>query len=234
MPTLRDLLASGRPLTVGALTDPGVLGEQFTAADCDLIELRLDALGTGDAVRSFAERHFGTLPLLMTARSPAEGGLNEWEASTRAEALATFLPLAGAIDIELASLRELRPVWEEAGAAGVVRVVSGHNFQGLPEDTEIMRTLDAMARTDADIAKVAFALGDEDDLFRFATVVRSWGTLPLAYMGMGDLGPASRVLAVLGGSVFNYGFLGGEATAPGQWPARLLKEVIDCSPTGQG
>ena len=234
MATLRDLLAAGRPLTVGALTDPAALPETFPAEECDLIELRLDALGSGDEVEAFARRHRETHPLLITARSPLEGGLDDWGAAARAEALDPLLPLASAIDVELSSLGEMSGVWERAGSAGVVRIASAHDFHGLPPDEEILATLNTMARSGADIAKVAFALANEEELFRLAAVARNWGALPLAYMGMGELGPASRVLAVLGGSVLNYGFLGSQPTAPGQWPARLLKEVISCSPTSAG
>ena len=45
-------------------------------------------------------------------------------------------------------------------------------------------------------------------------------------MGMGPLAPASRLLAAQCGSLLNYGYLGTGSTAPGQWPARLLKEAL--------
>ena len=48
-------------------------------------------------------------------------------------------------------------------------------------------------------------------------------------MGMGPLAPASRLLAAQLGSVLNYGYLGSEPTAPGQWSARFLKEAVNQS-----
>ena len=48
----------------------------------------------------------------------------------------------------------------------------------------------------------------------------------MSMMGMGELAPASRLLYAQHGSLLNYGYLGEEPTAPGQWPAILLKEAI--------
>ncbi len=43
---------------------------------------------------------------------------------------------------------------------------------------------------------------------------------------MGPLAAVSRLLCAQCGSVLNYGYLGKEATAPGQWAAGALKEAI--------
>jgi 3-dehydroquinate dehydratase-1 len=45
-------------------------------------------------------------------------------------------------------------------------------------------------------------------------------------MGMGGLGRVSRLTLAKLGSLLNYGFLG-EANAPGQWPARQLKDLLN-------
>ena len=82
-----------------------------------------------------------------------------------------------------------------------------------------------MQEAGADIAKCAFRLQGPADLQRVAEAFHE-APLPLSIMGMGPLAPASRLLAARLGSVLNYGYLGQEATAPGQWPAGFLKEAI--------
>ena len=88
-----------------------------------------------------------------------------------------------------------------------------------------------MAEAGADVAKCAFSLENPGDLQCLAEAFAG-SPLPLSLMGMGPLGPSSRLLAASLGSVLNYGFLGEHPTAPGQWPARLLKEALRYSGIG--
>jgi hypothetical protein len=64
-----------------------VLGTRLTPTDCDLLELRLDALGDGPEVRTFAENHGRHLPILITARHPDEGGVHDLSVGVRARLL---------------------------------------------------------------------------------------------------------------------------------------------------
>jgi 3-dehydroquinate dehydratase-1 len=64
------------------------------------------------------------------------------------------------------------------------------------------------------------------DLARLAEFQLEDHGLPVATMGMGPLAPVSRLLCAQCGSVFNYGFVGKTATAPGQWESALLKRAI--------
>lgn len=234
MPSLRDALCAHQPSIVGSITSQDALFQSFTTTDCDLIELRLDALGFDKKVLNFAKRHSETLPILITARGPEEGGLHQRTIPERIEAIETLLPFASALDIELRAISELSAMWELAKQNDLIRIASFHNFQELPPDDQIFSTLDAMAKAEADVAKIAFHLETEEDLNRLASLARQWGKLPLSFMGMGELGPASRVLAIASGSVLNYGYLGNEPTAPGQSPAKLLKQVLAHTPVPGG
>jgi 3-dehydroquinate dehydratase-1 len=49
-------------------------------------------------------------------------------------------------------------------------------------------------------------------------------------MGMGRFAAVSRLLCAQCGSVLNYGFLGTTPTAPGQWPAAQLKNLLSQLP----
>ena len=96
-----------------------------------------------------------------------------------------------------------------------------------------MATIDTLARAQAsgaDVAKVAVTVIDPVDLTLFESLLADMSGSPFSLMGMGPYGPVSRVLAAQHGSLLNYGYLGSEPTAPGQWPARLLKEVLAATP----
>lgn len=49
---------------------------------------------------------------------------------------------------------------------------------------------------------------------------------PIAVMGMGPMGPVSRLLYSQLGSCLVYGYLGEKETAPGQWHVSLIKETL--------
>jgi 3-dehydroquinate dehydratase-1 len=230
MPAPHQLHLKKQPLVVGALSDRSLLGGEIAPAECDLVELRLDALGSGAGVENFCERHEYRLPILLTARDPAEGGHHDLGAEQRAGLLREFLPRASAIDIELRSLDALAAVWSEARERGVTRVASCHDFAGTPGLDTLRAGIAQAHEAGADVAKFAFRINEPRDLAVLSAILRVPAPLPLAVMGMGALAPSSRLLAMQLGSCLNYGFLGSTPSAPGQWPARLLMQVRDASP----
>ena len=225
MEDLSTAIQSHRALVVGAVGNRRVIKHPIGIADCHLVELRLDALGSGQEIRQFAEKQRASHPLLLTARHPDEGGLNDLSCPQRAGMLTDFLPLGSLLDLELRSLPEMSALWEEAKDRGLIRIASWHDFERCPSRSELQETIAAMAAAGASVAKCAFLLDCPADLQRIAEALEN-PPLPLALMGMGPLGPSSRLLAASLGSVLNYGYLGEESTAPGQWPAPLLREAI--------
>ena len=228
MVNLSKALQSREPLVVGSAGNPEAIKTCPSSAACDLVELRLDALGGGAEVRQFAEKQQQFHPLILTARHPDEGGSNNLTSTQRAGILADFLPLGSLLDLELRSLKEMTPLWQEAENRGMIRIASWHDFEKCPSPTEIKETIAAMDSAGANVAKCAFLLEKPNDLQRIVEALDD-PPLPVAVMGMGPLGPSSRLLAASLGSVFNYGFLGETPTAPGQWPAQLLREAISAS-----
>ena len=228
MENLATLLQSRQPLVVGSAGSEKALETLYSEEDCDLIELRLDSLGNGDSVHDFARRQRLSLPLLLTARHPDEGGTNQLSISQRAEILSEFLPVGRLLDLELRSLEELGAIWERAAEIGMVRIASWHDFTQCPSRERLRDIVEEMAGAGADIAKCAFTLEAPSDFQRIAEALED-APLPLSIMGMGTLAPASRLFATHLGSILNYGYLGEAATAPGQWPAKLLRQAISCS-----
>ena len=228
MENLSSALQSREPLVVGSAGTQKAIKTSPSAGECDLVELRLDALGGGPEVRQFAEKQQQFHPLILTARHPDEGGSHHLTLAQRTEILEDFLPLGSLLDLELRSLQEMSSLWQQAEGRGMIRIASWHDFEKCPSDTEIKETIAAMDSAGANVAKCAFFLGKPNDLQRISEALAN-PPLPVAIMGMGPLAPSSRLLAAGLGSVLNYGFLGEEATAPGQWPARLLREAISAS-----
>ena len=225
MAKLRDMVQEGRHLIVGAIGTSAGLDVDPAADPCDIIELRLDLLGTGQGVAEYCRLHGPKAPILLTARHPEEGGGGEMSSEERSAALRGLLDHAAAIDIELRSLEEMETVWTEAGERGLVRIASYHNFDDAPPPEKLTPFILPAAEAGADLVKFAVRITEPGDLHTISALLRLGAPLPLAVMGMGPLGPSSRVLAMQLGSVLNYGYLGDEPTAPGQWPVSLLREV---------
>lgn len=215
---VKQLLSDRNPLVVGAISDPGALDD--THPECDVIELRLDSLGVTPAVRQFAES--SRLPVLVTARGPAEGGQGDLTVAQRAEAYRALLPSAALIDIELRDFDALEPVIAAARESGTIVVGSFHDFEKTPPPEE----LEAKKDPRADLHKFALMAHSTGDIRAHLALAEALGDLPFSLMGMGPLGAAARPLMARAGSLLNYGYLGGRPTAPDQWPAALLGQTL--------
>lgn len=226
----KNLLLSTRPLTVGVISQPDILAstlamtETERSAQCDLFELRLDLLKVDTAELRRAIPALG-LPVLLTARHPAEGGQGTEDAAGRIALLEPLLDLASLIDIELRSVMDMRALLPKARGFGVGVVGSFHDFQATPGDDVLKGAIEMAQTAGLDAVKLATFLNGPDDLIRLMKQLIGHRRLPTSLMGMGPLGRLSRLTLAKLGSLLNYGFLG-ESNAPGQWPAARLKELL--------
>jgi len=213
------------PLVVGTIHQPQALEEALGLANdaVDLLEWRVDALATPPEPLPTPP---GTLspPLLLTVRHPAEGGLGNWTLADRRLAYERLLPVASLLDIEIRSWRAMTEIRREAEKLQVPVVASYHDFEKTPPRPFLRRKIRQAFDAGADGVKIACKLNDRDDLHRLASLL-SWQTRPLALMGMGALGQASRLVLAALGSRLNYGYLG-QAQVSGQWHAPLFKERL--------
>jgi hypothetical protein len=115
---------------------------------------------------------------------------------------------------------------EEARAAGVGLVGSFHDFVRTPSDEVLEGAVSLAEAAGVDVVKVATFLNSAEDLGRLVAFAGRARRLRVSVMGMGSLGPVSRLVLAKCGSLLNYGYLGAESNAPGQWPARRLKAVL--------
>ncbi len=212
-----------KPLTVAAIADSKALdlSTDTILKMCDIVELRLDSLGWNEKILSFAKKC--PTPLLVTARGAAEGGANELSLKQRAEAYRTLMPYASLIDIEMRNFNSLESILTEAKKSNITVVGSFHNFEKTPPLPELRAKLN----TPADIHKFALKVQKKEDLQTLLALLTE--DQALSVMGMGALGSASRPLMAEAGSILNYGYAGETPTAPGQWPAALLKQTLNLS-----
>ena len=191
---------------------------------CDMVEFRVDTWPER-AASGLRQAQRCPLPALITVRRPDEGGENDLGSAVRMDLARMFLPAAGLLDVEIASLVEMSGLIAEARAAGVIVVASFHDFTGTPGLDALRRKRDTALAAGADIVKFAATLHCTADIATMAALLEEPGHPPLSIMGMGKPGRVSRLVFAQLGSVLNYGYLD-RPTVPGQWPAARLRELV--------
>lgn len=218
------------PLVVGSIGDAAALAESTPgslAGQCDLAEIRLDLFHAGFLKKgNDLWRHLLPFPLLFTARCHAEGSPFDLDLSIRKSLLRAALPDACMIDIEAISAPSMEGLISEITAQGIPWIASYHDFKKLPSEQELVTGAETAKKAGAAAFKAAAYLRTPDEVAALARFQMSDQGIPLSTMGMGGLAPVSRLLCAQAGSVLNYGFVGENATAPGQWSAKRLKECI--------
>jgi 3-dehydroquinate dehydratase-1 len=224
---------NSQPLVVGSFGDPDSLSAATPASlalECDLAEIRLDLFSCEFSLQGpDLWSHLRGFPLLFTARCHAEGSPSDLSPELRKTLLKSALKDAALIDIEAAGIVEMAQLIDEMNALRIPWIASFHNFERLPTPEELMSRAKLTKEAGASAFKFAARIHRIDELPILANLqVHDFG-LPVASMGMGVLAPVSRLLCAQSGSVLNYGYIGKTETAPGQWPAKLLRDGIRAS-----
>ena len=221
---------------------PQIVGVIFSTADFqrairmrnppDLFELRLDALV---ADLSLVRRGIDKLPapLIITARHPREGGINQLSARHRRALLDEFLSRAAYVDIELRSVRTSAAILRTARAKGVRTIISFHDFKGTPRGSKLNELARRAESLGGDLLKVATRTDKPAQLrslFDFFEAHRQ--KTKLAAMGMGTLGRKARLWCARHGSLLNYAHLGisridGQLSVA-QWRRALKQTSVSC------
>lgn len=207
------------------------LDDEPAARDhADAVEFRMDLAATPLAA---LDDYGGTLPVIATNRDPSEGGEADAPERERLAALeaASEHDAVGAVDIELASLRDD----PGATAAATVRandarvIASVHDFESTPSAARLDETL-ARAADRGDVGKAAVTATTPGDALRVlsATHAATERGDRVATMAMGEAGRHTRAVAPLYGSKIGYAPVDPtEATAPGQYDLATLADLID-------
>jgi 3-dehydroquinate dehydratase-1 len=214
-----------RPLVVGTLSTRRGFQSLLAAhgrPPCDVVEVRLDLIRMDPSVwqagcRSLRERG---IPVLLTIRHADEGGGWSGPDADRMAYYRAACPWVSALDVEIRQ-QALHALEEATERGGVLRIGSFHDFRSLPPP----EALDGIVRTGveqgADVVKVAVWLEDEAAMDQAAGLLQRFSHVRIALVGMGPLGPASRIALARAGSCLTYGYLDRSA-APGQVSAAEL------------
>ncbi len=214
------------PRVVGTLSSAAaLLGFRRAAAVCDIVEVRLDQIGvqTDDWLSHSKAIEAQGLPVIFTLRLAAEGGAWRRPDEERAGFYEIALENLAAVDVELQS-KLLPRLAKLAQARRKPVIASIHDFTKTPSRNALQdRILEAsQVASLVKIATMITRLADVETLRELLD--QDWG-VPLAVMGMGELGFASRVKFAKRGSALNYGWLD-VAAAPGQPSAAELCQQL--------
>lgn len=201
--------------------------------EVDLIEVRLDALGrlspeAHAAALEQAAAAAGRKPVLATLRDKMEGGAFEADDAYYGAVCRAVIGLgaqAGAALIDLELFRDpsmTAALVKAAHEAGLFVVISDHDFEGTPDEAEMLRRLCLEERLGADILKLAVMARGPEDALRLmsatAAMRRAFTEKPLLTMAMGRWGVMTRLAGEAFGADLTFASAG-EASAPGQVPA---------------
>ncbi len=203
----------------------------------EMIEWRLDAFSQVDEpakVRQVLSRlryYVQNTILLLTFRSKAQGGLRE-VSSGKLLALYEMVAASGCVDmvdVEYFALDEAEMFIENMKAQGVAVISSHHDFEKTPAEGEIEDILETMAKSGADIVKLAVMPESPEDVLRLLAQTNAFAKIhkdiPVVTMSMGKIGAISRISGKRFGSCITFG-AGKNASAPGQIPHKDLKHIL--------
>jgi 3-dehydroquinate dehydratase I len=191
----------------------------------DLFELRLDALSArSEEVKSTIRKL--RAPLIITARHPREGGVNQLSAQKRRTLLLRFLPHAAYVDIELRSAHIFEAILQEARAKNLHTIVSFHDFNETPTCSRLDEIARLAQSLGADLLKVATRTDTSAQLTRLRDFFLGERLgMEIAAMGVGRLGRISRIEFAKCGSVLNYAHLG-NPQVEGQLSITQLRRIL--------
>ena len=188
----------------------------------DLAELRIDLLDelNTEAATLFPGRT--EVPLILTCRKKADGGL--WEGTDREREELLLRCLDG--DFAYIDLEEDEYSRELAGKAddtGCQVIRSIHDFLAVPENLEA-RLKEMVSR--GDFVKAAVMPNGIKDLRQIFQIAHDWPHDNLILLGMGDYGVPSRILAGWAGSFLTFCSADGTRSgAPGHMTLETLRDL---------
>lgn len=187
-------------------------GRALAESRADVVELRIDGVADLDLAAVLADR---TAPVIVTCRPVWEGGRYDGAEPDRLR----LLRRARALGAEFIDV-EVRADWRSVAAfdrGGFV--LSFHDFTGVPADLEAIA--DGMARSGADVAKIAVSVNRLDECRRLAAIGRAHQNVVV--IGMGAAGAVTRVAPHAFGSQWTYA---GPLAELGQFSVRELRDVF--------
>lgn len=222
-----NIMLGAVPRVVGTVSQPATLAQLAvgTERDCDIVEVRLDLIGP-NTPRWFEDAQAieaRGLPVIVTIRLAEEGG--QWRQSDqlRLPVFETALRQLTAADVEWRS-----PLIERVSALAYQRrralIVSHHDLKRTPPLDELRKIMMGAAEYGT-VVKIATFTKTEEDVATLRALFHGNCSAALCVLGMGPLGPQTRVEFPKLGSCLTYGYLDAPV-APGQVSARELMQQL--------
>ena len=215
------------PRVVGTVSQPDTLAQLAagTNRDCDIVEIRLDLISptTQHWMEQARAIEACGLPVIVTIRLSEEGGQWKYADETRIPLFEAALRQFTAVDIELRS-PILKQVSALASSHQRALIVSYHDFQTTPASDELKKVM-ARAANFGTVVKIATFTKTEEDVASLRTLFHENCSAALCVLGVGPLGPQTRVEFPGLGSCLTYGYLDAPV-ATGQVPARDLMQQL--------
>ena len=206
-------LMSKQPLICATITAPTTLeflSKIKTAAlyNADIAELRIDSLNhqtLRNVEKIIAE---SALPLIVTNRNKANGGINVSSEPDRLAVLYNcILAKPAFIDIEIDTAKLGRDkIINFAKKNDVGIICSYHDFGKTPSYKEIIKIHDMVSESGSDIVKLVFSARTKtnvEDILKAVSHLRSSTSLTTIF-GMGNAGQDTRLLSPALGSCLTY------------------------------
>ncbi len=190
--------------------------EAFVLAD--LVEIRVDYIKDPDLEKILAAKK---KPIIITITPKDENSRFKGSEQERIALLSRAVELgADYIDVNY-GCSALNSLLENRKSTRII--VSVHNFKETPEGLDLI--YEQLKKTGADIIKIATFANRLSDNIRIFDLIRKRDRDIIAIC-MGPKGEISRVLAPVLGSFLTFASLdSGRESAPGQIPARVLKDI---------
>ena len=217
------------PVVVGTITvDAGQRLLSRAGGVADAAEVRVDALlATGVSLEKIeAALKARKIPVLLTLRIPPEGGQMSWKVNHRRETFLRLLPLADAIDVELATAIAMKTVVAAAREAGKTVVYSAHSIRRPAAAAQFKKWIGQFEPGPSSILKIAAQIKSWRDMQQLAGVLINHPEWQVATMGLGPYAAQSRSILTALGSRLVYGYLDKPA-AHGQPSAAEVRKMVE-------
>jgi len=188
----------------------------------DIAEIRYDLAGV--EAEGLVESIYDEVgcPIILTIRPVYEGGSFKGTDEERALLFRKLARYADYVDVELHA-KNLEALLEATQGGKAKRIVSSHNFELTPSNSEMLSILERSLEK-GDIAKLSVMPRDMKDVLRLIEVSLV-APKPFCTISMGSLGMHSRLLTPVYGSCMTYGYVR-RPVAPGQLRVDKLLEGL--------
>ncbi|RJS76497.1 type I 3-dehydroquinate dehydratase [Candidatus Bathyarchaeota archaeon] len=218
------------PLPATRISDLPSMIRRAEEAGADLIEIRLDYLdmSASDDLDQLNETiKEASVPLIATNRQYSQGGYRRQNEEQRVQTLIKAAEIGFQyVDVELTTAN-LNEIVRRIRDSGSNPIVSFHNFQRTPSESEMEKIVRSQIEAAAKVCKLvtkANNLADNINCLLFAHKMKD--ATELVCFAMGGKGILSRVLSPFFGAVFTFASLESTLeTASGQISIADLRKI---------